>query len=362
MREAEARRFATRKTEKQSAIKTCFFEINHSPVVYSRIGLLATRTNGSPRHCRKPTLKCNLFCTDLCRIEDLRFEPSRKTYFFVCRCYFRCAFSEYLRRRPDRASGIAERAAMALDRAVSRRPRGVRHGRTGGGSASTSAPLTAESGKQSMRESPGRQCLRASPSLPSAQSKWRHRIQTCFTPVPASPTSALPSAPATEFTNPRDGGQTWKNIGLRDSRQISRIVIDPKNPDIVYVGVLGHAYGPNAERGVFKSTDGGTTWTHVLDKGPNVGVSDLAIAIGQSEHPVCRKLERASSTLEHLRSDQCSRRRPLSLNRQRRNLDATDCQRPSRRRVGPRGRRCVSRWQARLHADRRGQEIRPLSL
>ena len=76
-----------------------------------------------------------------------------------------------------------------------------------------------------------------------------------------------------------DGGQTWKNIGLRDSRQISRIVVDPKNPDIVYVGALGHAYGPNAERGVFKSTDGGTTWTHVLDKGSNIGVSDLAIAI-----------------------------------------------------------------------------------
>ena len=76
-----------------------------------------------------------------------------------------------------------------------------------------------------------------------------------------------------------DSGQTWKNIGLRDSRQISRIVVDPKNPDIVYVGALGHAYAPNAERGVFKSTDGGTTWTHVLDKGPNIGVSDLAIAI-----------------------------------------------------------------------------------
>ena len=76
-----------------------------------------------------------------------------------------------------------------------------------------------------------------------------------------------------------DAGQTWSNVGLRDSRQISRIVIDPQNPNIVYVGALGHAYGPNSERGVFKSTDGGTTWTHVLDKGPNIGVSDLAIAI-----------------------------------------------------------------------------------
>ncbi len=75
-----------------------------------------------------------------------------------------------------------------------------------------------------------------------------------------------------------DGGQTWRNVGLRDSRQISRIVVDPRNADIVYVGALGHAYGPNDTRGVYKSTDGGATWTHVLDKGPNIGVSDLAIA------------------------------------------------------------------------------------
>jgi photosystem II stability/assembly factor-like uncharacterized protein len=77
-----------------------------------------------------------------------------------------------------------------------------------------------------------------------------------------------------------DGGATWKNIGLHDSRQISRIVVDPKNTDVVYVGVLGHAYGSNEERGVYKSTDGGQTWARVLDKGPEIGASDLAIAAG----------------------------------------------------------------------------------
>ena len=77
-----------------------------------------------------------------------------------------------------------------------------------------------------------------------------------------------------------DGGKTWTNIGLRESRQISRIVVDPKNADVVYVGVLGHAYGPNPERGVYKSTDGGKTWEHVLNQGPEVGVSDLAMAAG----------------------------------------------------------------------------------
>jgi photosystem II stability/assembly factor-like uncharacterized protein len=77
-----------------------------------------------------------------------------------------------------------------------------------------------------------------------------------------------------------DGGSTWQNVGLRDSKHISRIVVDPRNADVVYVGVLGHAYGPNAERGVYKSTDGGQNWTRVLDKGPEIGVSDLAIADG----------------------------------------------------------------------------------
>ncbi|HLZ98407.1 MAG TPA: hypothetical protein VKP66_10780, partial [Steroidobacteraceae bacterium] len=78
-----------------------------------------------------------------------------------------------------------------------------------------------------------------------------------------------------------DGGESWTYAGLRDTRQISRIAVDPTNPDIVYVGALGHAFGPNPDRGVYKSTDGGTTWRQTLDKGPSVGVADLAIASGK---------------------------------------------------------------------------------
>ncbi len=76
-----------------------------------------------------------------------------------------------------------------------------------------------------------------------------------------------------------DGGQTWSNVGLKETRQISRIVVDPQNADVVYVAALGHAYAPNNERGVYKSTDGGATWKKVLDQGPDIGVADLAIAI-----------------------------------------------------------------------------------
>ncbi len=75
-----------------------------------------------------------------------------------------------------------------------------------------------------------------------------------------------------------DGGTTWKHIGLEGTRQISRIVVDPQNASVVYVGALGHAYGPNPERGVYKSTDGGEHWTLALNLGPEIGISDLAMA------------------------------------------------------------------------------------
>lgn len=74
-----------------------------------------------------------------------------------------------------------------------------------------------------------------------------------------------------------DGGSTWTHVGLEDTRQISRIVIDPRDPEIVYVGALGHAYGPNEQRGVYKSVDGGAHWAKVLDQGSEIGISDLAI-------------------------------------------------------------------------------------
>ncbi|MEO7263727.1 MAG: hypothetical protein ABIW38_02390, partial [Ferruginibacter sp.] len=57
-----------------------------------------------------------------------------------------------------------------------------------------------------------------------------------------------------------DGGRSWKQIGLKDTRHIARIIIHPKNPDIVWVAAIGHLFGPNEERGIFKTTDGGKNW------------------------------------------------------------------------------------------------------
>src|SRR5947208_6052939 len=72
-----------------------------------------------------------------------------------------------------------------------------------------------------------------------------------------------------------DAGKTWKRIGLENTRQIGRVLVDPKNPNIVFVAALGHAYAANPDRGVYRSRDGGATWQKVLFKDENVGAIDL---------------------------------------------------------------------------------------
>jgi photosystem II stability/assembly factor-like uncharacterized protein len=74
-----------------------------------------------------------------------------------------------------------------------------------------------------------------------------------------------------------DGGKTWIDCGLKDTQRISRIVINPLNTDVVYVGALGHAFGPNQERGVFMTTDGGKTWAKTLYTDAEHGVADMDI-------------------------------------------------------------------------------------
>jgi photosystem II stability/assembly factor-like uncharacterized protein len=74
-----------------------------------------------------------------------------------------------------------------------------------------------------------------------------------------------------------DGGKTWRNVGLQDSQTIGAVRIHPKNPDIVYVAALGHLWGPNEMRGVYRSTDGGATWKQLFTRGADAGAVDLAM-------------------------------------------------------------------------------------
>ena len=72
-----------------------------------------------------------------------------------------------------------------------------------------------------------------------------------------------------------DGGKTWNNVGLKDSQHIGAVIIDPQNPDRVFVAALGHTYGPNPERGIYRTLDGGKTWERVLYKDDKTGGVDL---------------------------------------------------------------------------------------
>ena len=77
-----------------------------------------------------------------------------------------------------------------------------------------------------------------------------------------------------------DGGRSWKNLGLKDTRHIIRIVIHPKNPDVVWVAAIGHLFGPNEDRGIYKTIDGGKNWKKVLYVNNQTGCSDLIMEPG----------------------------------------------------------------------------------
>lgn len=79
-----------------------------------------------------------------------------------------------------------------------------------------------------------------------------------------------------------DGGNHWTHIGLDDTQQIGRVLVDPRNANLVYAAALGHPYGPNAERGVFRSRDGGKSWQKVLFKSVDTGAIDLAFEPGNA--------------------------------------------------------------------------------
>jgi len=80
-----------------------------------------------------------------------------------------------------------------------------------------------------------------------------------------------------------DAGKTWSHLGLVETRQIARVIVDPRNPDVVFVAALGHVYGANPDRGIYRSRDGGATWQNVLFKGNDIGAIDLAFDPANSQ-------------------------------------------------------------------------------
>ncbi len=139
-----------------------------------------------------------------------------------------------------------------------------------------------------------------------------------------------------------DGGKTWKNVGLKTSEHIGRIVIDPKDSNTVYVAAQGPLWGPGGDRGLYKTTDGGKTWKKILSISENTGVTDVVSRSAKSGNALRRFV---SAPPSHVDSDQRrAGKRALQINRRRRHLEQVEelaCQQPNSAASGWRSRRSI---------------------
>ena len=94
-----------------------------------------------------------------------------------------------------------------------------------------------------------------------------------------------------------DAGKTWTHLGLRDSQMIANIEVDPRDPNRLFVAALGHPYGPNPERGIFRSTDGGATFDKVLYKDEYTSANDVRHGSSESQHRLRRAVAAAAGVL-----------------------------------------------------------------
>ena len=122
-----------------------------------------------------------------------------------------------------------------------------------------------------------------------------------------------------------DAGKTFVNIGLKDTQSIARVVVHPTNPNIVYVAVIGHLFGPNKERGVFKTIDGGKTWTNTKFIDEDTGFTDLVIDPSKPDtlYAASYQRRRTHARVQRRRSGQ----RPLEDDRWRQDVAAAGGQR-----------------------------------
>jgi photosystem II stability/assembly factor-like uncharacterized protein len=158
-----------------------------------------------------------------------------------------------------------------------------------------------------------------------------------------------------------DGGKTWKHMGLEKTGRIGRILIDPANPDVVYAAALGTCYGPQQERGVYRTTDGGVTWKRVLFVDENTGVYDLTMDPGDPQKIIAASWQIDIETWGRNSGGPGSGLFVTSDGG--RQLDSPDRARLARSSVGQdRGEFCAERWAACLCVDRNRAGRNPLAL
>ena len=136
---------------------------------------------------------------------------------------------------------------------------------------STSRRSTAASFAPTITGAPGSRSSTINRPARSARSRSRFQIRTSSTSVAAKALHRPDLSVGDGIYKSTDAGKTWTHLGLRDGQQIAQIAVDPRNPDHLLVAVAGHPYGPNEERGIFLSIDGGKTFAKTLYKDENTG-------------------------------------------------------------------------------------------
>ena len=190
---------------------------------------------------------------------------------------------------------------------------------------------------------------------------WRHRdssarSRTSSTSAPARRTTGRPPSFGDGIYKTTDGGKTFTNIGLKETQTIARIVIDPKNPETVYVASPGHLFGPNPERGVYKTTDGGKTWNLVKFIDNDTGFTDI---VARSRRTAASSTRRATSGAAAAAASTAAARaaRIWKTHGRGQDVDEADRQRAAARHLRPhRARRLALESERRLRADRSGRD------
>ena len=258
------------------------------------------------------------------------------------------------------------RPSRRCRRSCSRGCAGARSGRTAAGACSrspacpairprtTSAASPAASGRRPTAGCRGCRCSTSRTSRRSARSRSRPRIRTSSTSAAARRACAATSRTAPASTGPPTRAGPGRSVGLRDTRHIGRVIVDPKDPDRVFVAALGHAFGPNAERGVFRTTDGGAHWQKVLFKDSDTGAIDVQFDPSNANvvYAALWQVRRQPWNL----SSGGRRLGPLQVDRRRHDLEAARRRRPAGRHLRPhRHRGLAGRLVPGVRVDRGGR-------